>query len=74
MARIATYGSIFLLAGSGTSFDRDQWTMIAVGCVAAFTGILIGKRYLYKVTMHTIQTITGCLLLGIAIALLAGIL
>lgn len=74
MTRIATYGSFFLLAGSGMSFDSGQWTMIAAGCTAAFAGVMVGKRYLHKVTMHTIQTITGCLLLGIAIALLAGIL
>ena len=73
MARIVTYGSIFFLAGSGT-FDRGQWILIAVGCIAAFAGVLVGKRYLHKVTMHTIQTITGYLLLGIAIALLSGIL
>ncbi len=74
MARITTYGSIFLLAGSGMSFDSGQWTLIAAGCTAAFARVMVGKRYLHKVTMRTIQTITGCLLLGIAIALLAGIL
>lgn len=74
LARIAVYGSLIFLAGSGGAFDLRQWTMIAAGCLAAFAGVLIGKRYLYKLTMRTIQTITGVLLLGISMALLTGIL
>jgi uncharacterized membrane protein YfcA len=74
LARIVVYGSAIHLAGSGDTFDQTQWFMIAVGCLAAFTGVLIGKRYLHKFTMHTIQTITGTLLLGISLALLAGII
>jgi uncharacterized membrane protein YfcA len=74
LARIAVYGSVFFLAGTGDAFDRHQWSMIAVGCLAAFAGVLIGKRYLHTLTMHTIQTITGSLLLGISIVLLAGVL
>ena len=74
LARIAVYGSVVFLAGSGSVFDRHQWSMITVGCLAAFAGIFIGKQYLHKITMRTIQTITGVLLLGISIALLTGIL
>jgi hypothetical protein len=30
-------------------------------CLAGvFTGVLIGKRSLHKVTMTTVQTLTGC--------------
>jgi len=74
LARIAVYGSLFFLAGSGSAFDSRQWAMVAVGCLAAFAGVLIGKRYLHKLTMRTIQTITGVLLLGISMALLTGML
>jgi len=74
LARIAVYGSAVFLAGTGSVFDRNQWLMITAGCVAAFAGVLIGKSYLHKITMQTIQTITGVLLLGISIALLAGII
>lgn len=74
LARIAVYGSLIFLAGSGGAFNRQQWAMIAVGCLAAFAGVLIGKRYLHKLTMRTIQIITGVLLLGISMALLTGML
>ena len=74
LARIAVYGMVVFLAGTGSGFDRKQWIMIAVGCLAAFAGILIGKRYLHKLTMRTIQTVTGVLLSGISMALLTGIL
>lgn len=74
LARIAVYGSVVFLAGTGGGFDRHQWSMIAIGCLAAFAGILIGKRYLHKLTMSAIQNITGILLMGISMALLTGIL
>lgn len=74
LARIGVYGSMFFLAGSGGAFDRRQWSMITAGCLAAFAGVLIGKRYLHKLTMRTIQTITGVLLLAISMALLSGML
>lgn len=74
LARIVTYGSVFFLAGSGGGFDRGQWLLIAAGCLAAFAGVLVGKRYLHKVTMGVIQNITGILLLGIAAALFTGLL
>lgn len=74
LARIAVYGSVVFLAGSGSGFERHQWLLIAVGCLAAFAGVLIGKRYLHKLTMGAIQTITGLLLLAISVALLSGLL
>ena len=40
----------------------------------AFAGVLIGKRFLHKITMKTVQTVTGLLLLGIAFALGSGII
>ena len=38
-----------------------------------FAGVAIGKRFLHKVTMKTVQTLTVVLLLGIALALGSGI-
>lgn len=73
MARIAIYGASFYLAGQATSFDREQWGLIAAGSIAAFTGVIIGKRFLHKITMDTIQQLTGALLLLIAAALGAGL-
>lgn len=74
MARIATYVSLFFLAKATSPIGLDQWPLILAGILAAFTGVVIGKRFLHKITMKTIQTITGMLLLIIAITLGAGII
>jgi uncharacterized membrane protein YfcA len=73
MARIAMYGGAFFLAGTANQFGPDQWRLIAAATGAAFAGVLLGKRFLHKVTMGAIQKLTGLLLLGIAIALGAGL-
>ncbi|MEW5735890.1 MAG: sulfite exporter TauE/SafE family protein [Thermodesulfobacteriota bacterium] len=74
MARIATYALLFLTADASGPLTREQWPLIAVGTLAAFAGVLIGKRFLHKVTMKTVQTLTGILLLGIAVALGSGVI
>lgn len=74
MARIATYALLALASGAGNPLGRDQWSLIGTGCVAAFIGVLIGKRFLHKVTLPAVQTLTGVLLLVIATALGAGII
>jgi hypothetical protein len=73
LVRLAVYGTIFFVVEDG-GFESRQWLLIAVGVVAAFAGVLIGKRYLHKVTMRSIQIVTGVLLLVIAVALGSGIL
>ena len=73
-ARIAAYTVVFLLAGSGSPIDSSQWPLVIAGITAAFAGVLTGKRYLHKVTMKTVQTLTGILLLVIALALGSGLI
>jgi hypothetical protein len=73
MARIATYASMFLLAKTTSPLGPDQLPLIAAGIIAAFMGVMIGKRFLHKVTMKTVQTVTGLFLLGIALALGSGV-
>ncbi len=64
MARIFTYALFFFAAKTTAPFGMDQWPLIATGIIAAFTGVLTGKRFLHMVTMKTVQTPTGILLLG----------
>ncbi len=73
MARIAIYGVSFYLAGLTSPFGPEQWRLIAAGSGAAFAGVIIGKRFLHKITMETVQKLTGMLLLSIAVALGAGL-
>lgn len=73
-ARIATYAFLFFAAGAANPVDAKQWPLILAATVSAFAGVLLGKCYLHKVTMKTVQTLTGVLLTGIALALGLGII
>ncbi len=72
-ARIATYAFLFFAAGAVNPVDSEQWPLILAAIVFAFAGVLVGKRYLHKVTMKSVQTLTGVLLTGIALLLGLGI-
>ena len=71
-ARIATYAFMFFLAKTTSPVGPEEWPLILSGIAAAFAGVLLGKRFLHKVTMQTVQTLTGILLLVIAVALGTG--
>ena len=44
------------------------------GAVSAFCGVMLGKRFLHKVRMTSIQTLVGILLFAVGLALISGIL
>ena len=73
VTRIAGYLFFFLLIGTTRPVEIEQWPLILTGVMAAFLGVLIAKRFLHKIRMSTIQTLTGVLLLGIALALGLGV-
>ncbi len=72
MARIATYALAFYLAGAGNPIGLSQWPLIITATASAFAGVMLGKRFLHKITMKAVQTLTGILLIGIALALGSG--
>lgn len=74
MVRIATYAIMFFSAKASSSIGSDQWPLIITGIIAAFAGVMLGKRFIHKVTMKTIQTVTGFMLAAIAVALITGII
>ncbi|MEZ4528073.1 MAG: hypothetical protein R2941_19360, partial [Desulfobacterales bacterium] len=57
----------------GNPLRSDQWFLIDTGILCTLAGVIIGKRFLHKVTMKTVQTFTGILLPGIALALGMGL-
>ncbi len=73
LVRIATYGVIFL-PGPSFIFDDEVGRLVATGIIGAFMGVVFGRRFIEKVTMRTVQSLTGVLLLGIALALAAGLI
>lgn len=70
--RIATYLGLVLVAGKRIELPPGSLPLIVTGILAAFTGVLIGKRWLHKVKMRWVQNLTGTLLLVIAVLLGAG--
>lgn len=73
LTRISVYVALFSAAG-GEAGDFTAWPLVITGAVAAFSGVLIGKRYLQKVTMRSIQTLVGVLLFGVGFLLIVGVL
>jgi uncharacterized membrane protein YfcA len=74
IARIATYAGMFFFVKTAGPIGLEQVPLIIAGIVAAFAGVMIGKRWMHKVTMNSIQWLTGFLLLLIALALGVGII
>jgi uncharacterized membrane protein YfcA len=74
MARILTYSVMFFAAGTTSPIGRDQWPLIIAGIIATFVGVMIGKRFMHKITMKTVQTVTGVLLSGVALLLATGLI
>ncbi|MFC2076604.1 TSUP family transporter [candidate division KSB1 bacterium] len=73
-ARITVYGAMALGGGfSALSAPQVKYMMLA-GIVAAFCGVFVGSKFVHKVTMDVVQTLTGILLLGIGVALGAGVI
>jgi uncharacterized membrane protein YfcA len=74
LARILVYGALYFLAGTGAGLGSQEWPLVITGALAAFVGVLLGKRFLHKVTMAAVQTLTGILLVIIALALGSGLI
>lgn len=73
LTRIAVYG--FMLSMAGTRFaEFDAWPMVIMGSVAAFAGVLVGKQFLHKITMRSVQTLVGALLCVVAVGLISGLI
>lgn len=74
MARIAAYCVLFFSVRQSGPIGPDQWPLVLSGTLAAFAGVFFGKRFLHKITMKTIQTITGAFLMFLALALGSGLI
>lgn len=73
LTRISVYLGLIAAAG-GAFVDFDGWTLVITGALAAFCGVLIGKRYLHKVTMKSVQILVGVLLLLVGLGLFSGLI
>lgn len=73
MARITAYSTLIFSGRQSSPIGPEQWPLILCGTLAAFAGVFFGKRFLQKITMKTVQSVTGVFLLIIAFALCSGL-
>jgi len=73
LTRMSVYVLLFTAAGGHLS-DFGGWPLVMTGAISAFCGVMLGKRFLHKVRMTSIQTLVGILLFGVGLALISGIL
>ena len=73
LTRISVYVVLFTAAGGSVS-EFDGWPIVLTGALSAFCGVMLGKRYLHKVTMASIQTLVGVMLFAVGLALITGVL
>jgi uncharacterized membrane protein YfcA len=75
LARVTVYVALFTAADTGVDADyRAVWPLALSGALAAFCGVMLGKRYLHKVTMRSVRLLVGAMLFGVGFALLTGLL
>jgi uncharacterized membrane protein YfcA len=73
LTRISVYVALFTVAGGHVS-EFSGWPLVITGAISAFCGVLLGKKFLHKVTMTSVQTLVGLLLFGVGLALVTGVL
>ena len=73
LTRISVYVALFTAAGGHVS-EFSGWPLVITGAISAFCGVLLGRRFLHKVKMTSVQTLVGVLLFGVGVALVTGIL
>jgi hypothetical protein len=72
--RILTYLVGLYYIGGQLDLSQLDPILIGVAIAAAFAGVLVGKKFLHKVTISMIQTLTGTALLLIAFLLGFGVI
>jgi uncharacterized protein len=73
LVRLAAYAALFAGAGLASGLS-GEWMLLLAGIAGAFAGVFIAQRFLHKVTMQSVQILTGILLLLIAIGLGMGLI
>jgi len=66
--------SVYFGALSSTGAVWRPGSLVLTGCLAAFVGVVIGKRLLHKITMTGVRRLTGSILLIVGVGLAGGLL
>lgn len=71
-ARLLVYGAAFL--GAQFTASAELAPAVATATLAAFSGAMLGKQLLKKVTLHTVQLIVATMMLLIGAGLVSGLI
>lgn len=74
IVRITVYGFTIISQSYQAIVESDAINYIITGIVFAFIGVVIGTRFIKKITIRFIQILVGILLLIIAIGLMSGLI
>lgn len=74
IARLSIYGANIFKNNESIANNSDLLNLIIVGALSAFIGAVIGKKVLKKITLKSIQTTIGIMLIIIALLLGFGII
>ncbi len=74
ISRMLVYGTTFFARYFAVMQAEGGFGLVAAGTLAAFLGTFSASRFLKKMTMHSVQTLVGVLLLLLAVTLGAGLL
>ena len=73
LTRILAYAGLITAFG-GQLAGSELWPLVWIGAIAAFCGVLLGKRYLHKITMSTVQNLVGTILFLVALSMTSGVI
>lgn len=73
-SRLIVYGATFFSGDFDILRSHGGIELVVTGTLAAFVGAYVGSRLVKKITMRTVQTIVGVLLLLIGVSLGTGII
>ncbi len=74
ISRMLVYGTTFFARDFAVMQAGGGFGLVAAGSLAAFLGTFTASRFLKKMTLHSVQTLVGVLLLLLALALGTGLL
>jgi len=74
ISRMLVYGATFFTRDFAVMQAGGGFGLVAAGALAVFVGTFTASRFLKKMTLHSVQTLVGALLLLLAVALGMGLL
>lgn len=74
LARLLVYGVTFFTGQVTLVGGFGGWSLVITAILAAFAGVLVGKRFIKKVTIRSIQILAGSLMVLVAFGLGSGLI